>query len=223
MSNRLHLSNSAVFAIMWVTLSGLVWHDISLRHRQGGNGGSYSDRVVTREFTLVDDSGTTRARIGMSDKTNAPCVQLFDAKGAQRAQLRLNKDDVPSLRLYSSDGKIKSVVGFVNNDMQPVFVTFDPGGTGHIENQTGLNTAHSLFDEDLSGGRYVQTYRGDSNLIFGHYSGTVTADDCLFVTTQQAQVNAEVARAQAEQAALAAQQARLQAELEAARARLQAK
>ena len=223
MRERFHLSNSAVFAVMWVSLSALVWHDISLRNQhQGGSGTSISERVITKEFTLVDDSGTTRARIGMSDKTNAPCVQLFDAAGAQRAQLRLNKDDVPSLRLYGGDGKIKSVVGFTLNDMRPTFVTFDPNGVGHTQNRDAFDPYVPVQDEDLSGGRYVHSYHGTVDL----YSGqTITQQDGVvsvtlqnnawcyngnpqFLYDQQAQARAELSRAQAE---LAAQQVRLQA------------
>lgn len=183
MRERFHLSNSAVFAVMWVSLSALVWHDISLRNQhQGGSGTSISERVITKEFTLVDDSGTTRARIGMSDKTNAPCVQLFDAAGAQRAQLRLNKDDVPSLRLYGGDGKIKSVVGFTLNDMRPTFVTFDPNGVGHTQNRDAFDPYVPVQDEDLSGGRYVHSYHGTVDL----YSGqTITQQDGVVSVTLQ--------------------------------------
>ena len=52
MRDRFHLNNAAIFAVMWVALSGLVLHDISLRHSVGGNAAVVSDRVVTKELTL---------------------------------------------------------------------------------------------------------------------------------------------------------------------------
>ena len=150
---RIHLTNPAIFAMLWVALSALVLHDIALRRATlapSMTGTTISEKVVTKEFVLVDDNGQTRARIGMSDKTNAPCVQLFDAGGQQRAQLRLNKDDVPSLRLYDNSGNLKSVMGFTLNDMNPSYVTFDCAGVGHVENTTRPNAAFlSIHDEDL--------------------------------------------------------------------------
>ena len=209
MRERFHLNNAAIFAVMWVALSGLVLHDISLRHPGSGVGTSVSDRVVTKEFMLVDDNGVTRARIGMMDKTNAPSVQLFDAAGAQRAQLRLNKDDVPSLRLYNGEGNLKSVVGFTLNDMQPTFVTFDANGVGHMENRTRPEAAYiNIQDEDLCNGRYVQSYHGTVDL----YSGQTIhvqrlGDDRLRIQTSgndtfyyAQQANAAAMRVEAEAA-----------------------
>lgn len=217
MRDRFHLNNAAIFAVMWVALSALVLHDISLRHPGSGGGTSVSERVVTKEFMLVDDNGVTRARIGMVDKTNAPSVQLFDAAGAQRAQLRLNKDDVPSLRLYSGEGKLKSVVGFTLNDMQPTFVTFDANGVGHVENRTRPDAAYAMIqDEDLTNGRYVQSYHGTVDLYCGRSIASVTSG-YQFYYAQQAQARANSAR----QAEVAALQAQLQVEQEAARAQQQ--
>ena len=196
MRDRFHLNNAAIFAVMWVALSGLVLRDISLRHNGGGSAAAVSDRVVTKELTLIDDNGVTRARIGMSDKTNAPSVQLFDAAGAQRAQLRLNKDDVPSLRLYNAEGKIKSVVGFVSNDSQPTFATFDMNGVGHVENRTRSDAAYlNVQDEDLTGGRYVQSYHGMVDLYAGQTIPSQTSG-LHFYYTQQAQANEASARYQ---------------------------
>jgi len=217
MRDRFHLSNSAIFAVMWIALSGLVLHDISLRHQGGGSGTGVSDRVVTKEFMLVDNNGTTRARIGMTDKTNAPSVQLFDAAGAQRAQLRLNKDDVPSLRLYSGEGKLKSVVGFTLNDMRPTFVTFDANGVGHVENRSGADSYTTVQDEDLTGGRYVQSYHGTVDLYNGQTLSARSTN--LHFTMQQAQSTADAARLQAR---LVSEQARMQAEQEVEIARQQA-
>lgn len=151
---RIHLTNPAIFAMLWVALSALVVHDILLRHasmqalRYGSNA-TVTERIVTKEFILVDDNGNTRARIGMNDKTHAPSVQLFDSVGNQRAQLRLNKDDVPSLRLYDAKGSLKSVMGFTLADMEPAYITFDNNGIGRLENTSRPNNFLSLYDEDV--------------------------------------------------------------------------
>ncbi len=207
MRDRFHLNNAAIFAVMWVALSGLVLHDISLRHPGSGVGTSVSDRVVTKEFMLVDDNGVTRARIGMMDKTNAPSVQLFDAAGAQRAQLRLNKDDVPSLRLYNGEGNLKSVVGFTLNDMQPTFVTFDANGVGHMENRTRPEAAYiNIQDEDLCNGRYVQSYHGTVDLYAGQTLRVQNSGYPTYFYAESARLQAEAARQQAVQQLEIAQQ-----------------
>ena len=204
---RIHLTNPAIFAMLWVALSALVLHDIAL-HRAtlspNMTGTAISEKVVTKEFVLVDDSGQTRARIGMSDKTNAPCVQLFDAGGQQRAQLRLNKDDVPSLRLYDSGGNLKSVMGFTLNDMNPSYVTFDSAGVGRVENTTRPNAAFlTIHDEDLMS-QYVTGTRPIFQTSETSYQCPSEAD--LQVILQQQQANNEAARAEAE-----AMQARMEA------------
>ena len=213
MKFRIHLTNPAIFAMLWIALSALVLHDIMLRRAAAPmivNNGGVSDKVVTKEFVLVDDNGNTRARIGMSDQTNAPTVQLFDAQGQQRAQLRLNKNDVPSLRLYDSGGNIKSVMGFTLNDMQPSYVTFDNAGVGHVENATRAGMSWMpVRDEDL-----MNKY----GLNFGSYTcNTVSSNICTEsdVTSAQATIAIQAAQAQAQAEAARAQ-------IEAARAQAQA-
>ena len=209
MKFRIHLTNPAIFAMLWIALSALVLHDIMLRRAAppvNVTSGGVSDRVVTKEFVLVDDNGNTRARIGMNEQTNAPTVQLFDAQGQQRAQLRLNKNDVPSLRLYDSGGNVKSVMGFTLNDMQPSYVTFDNAGVGHVENATRSGMSWMpVRDEDL-----MSKY----GLNFGSYScGTVnvsstytdpTSAQAVTLQVQEAAAQAEIQAAQAAQAEAAA-------------------
>jgi len=86
---------------------------------------------------------------------NGPALQLFDKHHQQRAMLRLNKDDVPSLRLYDEDGKLRSVSGFNLNTLEPQFILFDNEGNGRAINNnavdTGLTTLSSLYrDEDTA-------------------------------------------------------------------------
>jgi hypothetical protein len=111
------------------------------------------DKVVTKEFVLVDDNGNQRARIGMND-VNGPAVQLFDTHGTQRAMLRLNKDDVPSLRLYDGEGKLRSVTGFNLNTLDPQYILFDANGNGRPINNANITDYSSLAglyrDEDVA-------------------------------------------------------------------------
>lgn len=212
MKFRIHLTNPAIFATLWLALSALVLHDIMLRRAappMTASSDAVSERVVTKEFVLVDDNGNTRARIGMNDQTNAPSVQLFDAQGQQRAQLRLNKNDVPSLRLYDNNGNVKSVMGFTLNDMQPSYVTFDNAGVGHVENVTRSGMSWMpVRDEDL-----MSKY----GLNFGSYNSV--SSSCSRIPMQltqaeavQAQVQAQCEAAQAQ--ALAAAQANADMERE---------
>ena len=86
------------------------------------------DRVVTKEFVLMDDSGQTRARIGMNE-LNAPALSLHDGNGQERALLRLNQDDVPSLRLFDQNGTLRSGVGFTRGTREPHLWFFDRDGS----------------------------------------------------------------------------------------------
>ncbi len=228
---RIHLTNPAIFAMLWVALSALVLHDIMLRHasmqalRYGANT-NVTERVVTKEFVLVDDNGNTRARIGMNDKTHAPSVQLFDSAGNQRAQLRLNKDDVPSLRLYDASGSLKSVMGFTLADMQPAYITFDNNGTGHIENTSRPNNFQSVYDEDLMTQRlsFLSPFnRASSRSVNQRAYMTFTA--ASQVQAANAQVEAAVQAAQADadaRAQLLIQAERARTEAEDARAQINA-
>ena len=207
MKFRIHLTNPAIFAMLWVALSVLVLHDIALRRAAvpslSGTGDAVSDKVVTKEFVLVDESGKTRARIGMNEQTNAPCVQLFDSAGQQRAQLRLNKNDVPSLRLYDDGGSLKSVMGFTLNDMQPSYVTFDNAGVGHVENASRPEAAYiRVHDEDL-----MSKYGLNAN---GYSSWSAPA---AYISTNVYDSQVQSARSQVQAA---------QAELLAARAQAEA-
>jgi len=209
---RFHLTNPAIFAMMWIALSALVLHDIALRRAtivSGASGTAISEKVVTKEFVLVDDNGRTRARIGMIDKTGAPSVQLFDSAGQQRAQLRLNQNDVPSLRLYDGGGMLKSVMGFTLNDMQPSYVTFDATGNGHVENTNRpFGFYGNIHDEDLMN-QNVLSFGAPSPAPYQiEVRATDTSD--LYLTQQ-----VDAAKAQARQAFSA--QIRAQAAEDAAR------
>ncbi len=218
MKFRIHLTNPAIFAMLWLALSALVLHDIMLRRAAPPmtvSNDAVSERIVTKEFVLVDDNGNTRARIGMNDQTNAPSVQLFDAQGQQRAQLRLNKNDVPSLRLYDNMGNVKSVMGFTLNDMQPSYVTFDNAGVGHVENATRAGMSWMpVRDEDLMSkyGLNFGSCIGSCNTGTA-YNGCYT--DTASAQALAAQVQCEVAQAQAAEAQARAAAAQVQAVVQA--------
>src|SRR5436190_2860357 len=110
-------SNTGVLAIIGLAIAILLATDIFMRPHTAPAPVA-TDRIVTKEFCLTDDSGKTRARIAMNEY-GSPCLQLFDQKGQTRAQLRLNKNDVPSLRLYDAAGRARSITGFTLDDMKP--------------------------------------------------------------------------------------------------------
>jgi len=165
MKLSVRLSNAGMMSIIGLVVAVLLLTDISA-HRERTmmvpsiqTSSGVTDKVVTKEFVLVDDNGTPRARIGMND-VNGPALQLFDKQGQQRAMLRLNKDDVPSLRLYDEASKLRSVTGFNLNTMEPQFILFDDNGNGRPVNNLGLDgisTFSSLYrDEDVAHNSQVE-------------------------------------------------------------------
>lgn len=159
MKLSVRLSNAGMLSIIGMVIAVLLLTDIST-HRERvvmmpgiQTSPGVTDKVVTKEFVLVDDNGNQRARIGMND-VSGPALQLFDKHGQQRAMLRLNKDDVPSMRLYDEDGKLRSVTGFNLNTMEPQFILFDNDGNGRPVNNIGIDgipTLSGLYrDEDIA-------------------------------------------------------------------------
>lgn len=151
MKLNVRFSNVGLVSIMGLIIALLLVRDFSL-HRAAPmvvSAPVTAEKVVTKEFCLVDDAGRTRARIAMNEY-NAPSLQLFDQSGQQRAQLRLNKDDVPSLRLYDTGGRLRSVTGFNLANEQPVVVMFDENGQGHpgVSLDNGLMSMQIFRDED---------------------------------------------------------------------------
>jgi hypothetical protein len=159
MKLSVRLSNAGMMSIIGLVIAVLLLTDISAhRERMVVMPGMQSssgvvDKVVTKEFVLVDDNGNQRARIGMND-VGSPAIQLFDQHGTQRAMLRLNKDDVPSLRLYDENGKVRSVTGFNLNTMDPQYILFDNDGNGRPVNNSNITDYSSLAglyrDEDTA-------------------------------------------------------------------------
>lgn len=131
MKLTVRLSNMGVLAIIGLAVALLLAADILMRPHTVVAAPVATEKVVTKEFCLTDDSGRTRARIAMNEY-GSPCLQLYDQQGQTRAQLRLNKDDVPSLRLYDANGQARSITGFTLDNMQPSVVMFDENGSGHL-------------------------------------------------------------------------------------------
>ena len=99
MKLSVRLSNAGMMSIIGLVIAVLLLTDVSARREHvvvmPGMQTSpvVTDKVVTKEFVLVDDNGNERARVGMND-VNGPALQLFDKNHQQRAMLRLNKDDL---------------------------------------------------------------------------------------------------------------------------------
>jgi hypothetical protein len=181
MKLSVRLSNAGMMSIIGMVIAVLLLTDISA-HRDHvvvvpgmQTSPGVTDKIVTKEFVLVDDNGNQRARIGMND-VNGPALQLFDKRGNQRAMLRLNKDDVPSLRLYDDEGKLRSVTGFNLNTLDPQFILFDNDGNGRPINTSGV------FDASTPTGVYRDEDMARSGLM---YDWTTTAP-------REANVNVEV-------------------------------
>lgn len=116
---------SGVVLALWVTQDICTKHQVSSGPRAARV--LVSERVVTREFTLVDDNGQTRARIGMNE-LNAPALSLNDKNGQERGLLRLNQNDVPSLRLYDANGSMREGMGFAQGTLEPHLWFYDQNG-----------------------------------------------------------------------------------------------
>jgi len=204
---QLNLNNPVLFAVIWGGLAALILQDVSVRHAHHGvygKGVATTDRVIAKEFVLVDDNGNTRARIGMNDK-DAPTLQLLDRSGQTRAQLRLNQNDVPSLRLYDEQGRVRNVMGFTLNDMNPSFVTFDNNGTGHLNNTARPDAGYvNVQDEDhtwknISGLNASAINLNVQDPIIYTYSNSITLPPAQQLDTLRVDVQrqAEMARDQA--------------------------
>jgi hypothetical protein len=147
MKFSLRLTNAGLFAIVGLILAVLLVADLSVRRAAPPMN---ADRIVTKEFVLLDNAGRPRARIAV-DENDAPSMQLYDKQGTKRAQLRLNGDDVPSLRFYNAEGKVDSVLGYNLNSMEPALVFFNPFGEGRLVTNPFENvfSSHVFLDADL--------------------------------------------------------------------------
>lgn len=125
------IDTAALCVISGVVLALWVTQDICTQHHVLSGSRAQrviiADRVVTREFNLVDDSGQTRARIGMNE-LNAPALSLNDKSGQERGLLRLNENDVPSLRLFDSNGTLIEGMGFAQGTMEPHLWFYNQNG-----------------------------------------------------------------------------------------------
>ena len=132
MKFSLHLSNVALALLTSAFLGLLLLTDITMRMNPAPSAVApavTSEKVVTRELTLTDSQGRVRIRMAVDD-SDAPSIEMNGQDGGKRALLRLNQNDVPSLRLYDASGTVRSVTGFTLRDMQPVFAQFDANGVG---------------------------------------------------------------------------------------------
>lgn len=134
MNFNFRVDTTTLAILMSAIVALLLMHDIHAHHQVVPASTlpmtqiSVQDRVVTKEFLLTDDSGQTRARIGMNE-LNAPALSLYDRGGQQRALVRLNRDDVPSLRLFDQSGTLRGGMGFTRGTLEPHLWFFDQDGS----------------------------------------------------------------------------------------------
>jgi hypothetical protein len=199
MKLSVRLSNAGMMSIIGLVIAVLLLTDIN-SHREHvivmpgmQTSSGVVDKVVTKEFVLVDDDGNQRARIGMND-VNGPAMQLFDKHGQQRAMIRLNKDDVPSMRLYDEDGKLRSVTGFDLRSLEPQFIVFDGNGNGRSVSTSSHYTYSSLdriyHDEDLVRNGLLTPYYGEPIPPQVHFE--ISSDNIRLNDTVEVNGNAEV-------------------------------
>ena len=128
-------------ALMGAMLALLVLLDIQSLHQakphRAGMTSGVQERVVTREFVLADENGSSRVRIGMNE-LNAPALSLYDKSGNERALLRLNQNNIPSLRLFDANGTMREGMGFAQGSLEPHLWFFDAnGGTSELMPSAG--------------------------------------------------------------------------------------
>ena len=197
MKFTVHLTATQLIAIIGMLIAGLLVMDISARRSTptfaSASAVGSSEKVVAKEFCLIDDAGQTRARIGMNEY-NAPSVQLFDKNGQRRAQLRLNGDEVPSLRLYDNNGQVRSVTGFNLGTMEPGLAMFNGNGEGHFVNAfpEWVSSNQTVHDEDTHSGQRIHVFQDNNN------ARTIEQSFTFTVPHIQVQVQAEEALAEAE-------------------------
>src|SRR5260221_3431387 len=206
MKLSVRFSNLGVLAIIGLAIAVLLATDIMMRPRLTVLAPVATEKVVTKEFCLTDDSGNIRARIAMNEY-DSPCLQLFDNQGQTRAQLRLNQNGVPSLRLNDDLGRVRSVTGFDLNDMQPSVILFDENGRGRVVANAESPSINNKLCDDQD-----KTWQGNSS-----YSSSLSN---RFISLRNIQnQNAQQALEQAQQALEREKQARAEAAAARDRAR----
>ena len=71
---------------------------------------SIEDRVVAREFSLVDREGTLLGSL-VADDTGSASLVLFDTDSRPRAILSVRENFGPALTLYDGNGQARTVLG----------------------------------------------------------------------------------------------------------------
>lgn len=109
------------------------------------------DRVVTKELIVTDSGWNARVRLG-SNEQKAPALSLYSRSGQERGLLRLNQNDVPSLRLFDENGTLRSGMGFARATLEPHLWFYDQDGSVQQllptigPSQTQMN--HSAFSSN---------------------------------------------------------------------------
>jgi hypothetical protein len=99
-----------------------------------------ADRVVAREFSLVDGDGTLLGSL-VADNTGSASLVLFDSRSGPRAILSVRQNFGPALALYDESGQARAILGATTRVASHV-----TGADGVTERQPASSLV--LFDGD---------------------------------------------------------------------------
>ena len=110
------------------------------------------DRVVTKELIVTDSDGNARVRFG-SNEQHAPALSLYSRSGQERGLLRLNQNEIPSLRLFDENGALRSGMGSAKTTLEPHLWFYDQDGTV-MELLPAVNNKQTRLNPSASFGYY---------------------------------------------------------------------
>ncbi len=77
--------------------------------------------IRAKQFVVVDQDGNMRAELSLN-KDGEPGLRLYDKDGKTSVMLSLNKDEEPSLWLADKSGKRRAGLGLDNGEPRMAFV-----------------------------------------------------------------------------------------------------
>lgn len=117
-------SKRTATATMVLLVSLIAW-SAAARSGKAHAAGSGAGDLVARSLTIVDEKGTSRVFLGL---TNGPIVQLYDEKGTVRVVLGIIKD-VPNVALTDENGHPRVILGVSKG---PIVQLYDEKGISRV-------------------------------------------------------------------------------------------
>ena len=125
---------------------------------------SIAKNISAHHFTLVDDSGATRAELDVTPKGVAE-LRMLDDTGKLRAGLGVAHDGAPALGLYDADGHTRAEVS-LSRGVSRVRLFDDKGAprAGIAVNNGGASNVGLVDDKGAMRASMETTDAGDSTL-----------------------------------------------------------